>query len=78
MAQQDLEPSKAILLKALEDATDALETEEVPGIFPGFSQQNGGFSMVFHGFPMETAGFSQEKCWLFLWKRGKSVWNPRF
>lgn len=42
MAQQDLETSKAILLKALEDAIDALENQEVPR-FPGFSWKNAGF-----------------------------------
>jgi len=39
---QDLEASKAILLKALEDAIDALETQEVPR-FPGFSWKTAGF-----------------------------------
>lgn len=61
MAQQDLEASKAILLKALEDAIDALETQEVPR-FPGFSWKNAGF-------PGENGWIYASTMWIFARKK---------
>ena len=51
-AHRDWKASKAILLKALEEASEALETQEVRSLVDFFREKNGG---KHHGLPGKNA-----------------------